>query len=204
MSIFPQMIMPGGATLASSPDLIGVAGTAQYSYSDTANTPTSLGDGDVIIAFGWYPSVTILTPSGWTLIRREGSGGNYAAFKYVVSGGSYPSTVTLTDADATATFAFRGLTGTVQSSADNDFSNPSSVTVSSAPAVVIALGIGGTGSSGSVTVPSGYTEILAADNGTYVLAAGWVLAETTGTYNPGAFSPDPFADSDSTITIAMS
>lgn len=68
--------------------------------SRIANKPTGVQSGDLLLANFTSNSVTVNTPSGWTLYDNDNNGVLYSKLYYKVAGGSEPSTYEFTTGSA--------------------------------------------------------------------------------------------------------
>jgi hypothetical protein len=173
-----------------------VVGTSTSSTANTITLPTGLQANDLVIICSVSDSTAQALPSGFTNGQNGVLNSTNYRWSYRVMG-----TVPITTATGLSTstsvhiaFAFRGVslttpvvTTAVSTNADVGMPNPPSITTTSDETTIIAVGFLDDDSvAASVTAPSGYTLLRAAQNGATVMAARKALP-LAGTEDPGVF-----------------
>jgi hypothetical protein len=189
----------GTATITRTPRVIGTSSLGVGAVSSmTLTLPTGMADGDVVVVSVGSDGTQATLPSGWTNILALNVGTEFTRTFYKVMGATPDTSVAISGistAAAAVSIAIRNVApgSLIQNSATGSTLNPNPPSLSSVTENSIVLAIGLMDDdlvAASVAAPSGYelVESVQATAAGQTVMLAYRIAETAGTYDPGAFT----------------
>jgi hypothetical protein len=175
---------------------ITLVGTPTTSATTSISLPTGLQQNDLVVICSVADSTTQSLPTGYTNGQNGASNSTNYRWSYKFMGVTPDTTATnLASSSAHIAFAFRGVDTTTPldvtspaiATATSGMPNSPSITTTTDTAMIVAAGfLDDDAVAASVTAPSTYTLINAAQNGATVMAA-YKLKSPAGADDPAVF-----------------